>query len=593
MRSREFILLEKLLDRLIQGDGSGSLEFFVPRFLLDYRDSATLENAGSERSFYIRQVESILSLAERQKPGLASSGVTYQSHIRCFASLNGNIGTVLKLMAFLPFLREKLHVDRIIFLPTSQIGRTNIKGTRGSPFSVRDPFSIEESLSDPFFPEISAVAQYQILISACKILNISPGSILPLTTLSVDSPLFSEQPSLGYWWHAEAGRLLFAQPSTSSSYLRVQDQEFTSMFVEPPSPGTITTKETPAGPIYTSADRKVSLANALPHPVAGDPETYTWSDVSSVRYSVELTPPPQGTLQTTVWDYDLPAFDLMPQVITWRNQTLGEEFFVIDVSASLPREVLRRSSTEGIGFIAEQLWDFDTRGEELSGVVGPLIFAVGANWNQPEACIRSFKAALEDISDNPFVAQYFAGASNHDTKPPPAHVVKALWMTTWLLPNSIPFVYSGSEYGSEIITNREFGFTDQEMSSITDLDLSLFNDHIIDWNSEELSADFSEVLVNVLGVRRGILEAAQGMYEVYEIEARNTSLSYSLRSTYGYNFLCQVVINMGRNAVNIQNLYQCEEWISSSNSDSVLLSGDMILLPAQTALILMPSWLGS
>ena len=251
----------------------------------------------------------------RQERG--SDGVTYISFIRFFASLNNECGTFFSQIAFLPYLKANLGVDRIIFLPNSKIGTVQRKGERGSPFAVKDPFSFDEDLAEARLTRYSPMDQYLALIAACELLDIETGSIVPLATLAIDSPLFRQFPALGYWWTNGPGVLLF--PSQLSSLSRISNRSKSSqqLFALPPNAEEIADACIESEAWLTTLDGGKSLVNALPDPVVGDPTKYTWSDVASVRYSVEHVPPSQGTLQNLVWDYELPAFHIMPSIIDW------------------------------------------------------------------------------------------------------------------------------------------------------------------------------------------------------------------------------------------------------------------------------------
>lgn len=189
--------------------------YWVPSTLIGGTSANTLVNAGNPYGFYLHIMERI---AEENLNGrglakawaLSEKDIVYQSFIRNFATLNGERGTALKQIGFLPFLRDRLGVTVFVSLPTGTVGSTSRKGSIGSPFAIKNPFDIDQSFSDPLLPDFSPLFQYKALVQACTMLGIAPGSIVPLATLAVDSPLFALFPDLGFWWVAEPGDILYS-----------------------------------------------------------------------------------------------------------------------------------------------------------------------------------------------------------------------------------------------------------------------------------------------------------------------------------------------------------------------------------------------
>ena len=57
-------------------------------------------------------------------------------------------GTFLKAITLLPFIRS-LGCNTVHLLPITAIGRDGHKGNLGSPFAIRDPYALDEGLSEP------------------------------------------------------------------------------------------------------------------------------------------------------------------------------------------------------------------------------------------------------------------------------------------------------------------------------------------------------------------------------------------------------------------------------------------------------------
>ena len=260
---------------LCTGRANPPTSYLVPEFLCQLESSrTTLVDVGNPYVFFADLFERILrnSRPVDHRRGLRHPDHVYQSFPRTFASLDGCTGTALTQIAFLPFLRDRLDVNVFLCLPSGRIGRTNRKGMRGSPFAVSNPFDIDESLASPLLPDIPPIIQYRALIQACGLLGIRAGSIVPMSTLAMDSPLFASVPELGFWWRAEPGELvhctaaargLSRQPDLSALAV---DAQTASRFVLAPEPSTVTALETTAGTYHVvrDADVTVTLANAFP-----------------------------------------------------------------------------------------------------------------------------------------------------------------------------------------------------------------------------------------------------------------------------------------------------------------------------------------
>lgn len=526
-----------------RSNSSEIFEYWVPAGLVDGDTFTCPVNVGNPYWFFARIFEQIAGSGETidSSRGLSTNDLIYQSYIRTFASLNHEIGTALKQIAFLPFLKGRLGVTVFINLPSGVIGKTNRKGRRGSPFAIRNPFCIDSSLGDGLLPDFTAAAQYKALLQACRLLGIRTGSVVPLTILAMDSPFFKTFPELGYWWKAEPGDLLFAkylnQNQTCShgcpSKKEVHIEDFhKSRFVEAPHAEDIEAGQANGHIYYVTGGPKhmITLANAFPDPVAGDTNSYTWKDVATIRYTRELYPPAQGSQIKPEPDRSKPAWLIMPFLIAWRAQELGEDCFLIDVNENVPQEILGRASQvinhwneecrqlvkklldekvsldelrkvyeeldrsrngseqvdrRRIDFIAEEFWNFELNDPQISAITGPLINCVSAHSHNHGVLVNSLRHHLKLLESSASPKLYFGGIANHDTMPPHPRIAPILYTMYRFLPRSVPMIFSGNEYYASVIINKEFGFSSPELQALREVlrdeDLALFNDIPIDW----------------------------------------------------------------------------------------------------------------
>ncbi len=562
-------------------DPGGS--YMVPAFLRDGASSDTeLVDVRDPYAFFAGLFDRILA---ENRPGGARQGIhradrIYQSFPRTFAGLNGRIGTALTQIAFLPFLRDRLGISIFVCLPVGRIGRTHRKGARGSPFAVSDPFDIDPSLGDSLLPEVPAVVQYRALIQACALLGIRAGSIVPMSTLAIDSPLFEAIPELGFWWRAEPGELVHCAPPAQGVSLQLDvsapdiDTRTAGRFVPAPDAKILSTVEKVTGQYYIVQDAAadgmvVTLANAFPDVLAGDATTYTWSDVAAVRYGRSAIPPPAGRRDARACDPEQPAWDLMPALLAWRHQELGERVFLIDVGPSVPPELLRRArglagswrpdfarrlgclgsgqlsavdakdllrdlrrataagaagAADDMTFISEELWEFDLPDAEFNAefdaVCGPLVYCVSAHTHNIPLLAESLAHHLTLLQDRSGGHPFLAGVGNHDTMPALPWAAALLRVVYEFLPGAVPLVFSGTEWGSNVVTNKEFGFdTTPELlrrrELLGDHALALFNDIPFDWQDIPPEKHRTEATDHLLAVSRHLGDLADWDYTTY------------------------------------------------------------------------------
>ena len=479
--------------------------FRVPAFLVTDRLSAELVEVGEPYRFYLSVLEDIVS-QPAPKPricdrGLTSTDTVYLSFIRTFAALDGRIGTALSQIAFLRHVRDRLGVTVFLSLPTSVIGVTNRKGTRGSPFAARDPFAIDPSFADPLFPELGPDVQYRALVQACHVLGMRAGSIVPMATLAMDCPWFAADPRIGFWWDGEPGQLLCGPGNVTTPAERDSDPVIDNVFpatpdrfVEPPAKVVVATWHGQRFYVSEGARTRVTLANAFPPPGGRTVGTMTWADVAMVKYTTGNCPAAAGAAHAEATAPTAPARTLMAQVLKWRHEALGEEVFLIDVNPSVPAEVLelaRAGSPEAsrcMTFIGEELWSYDSPSRVLDAVVGPLVYGVSAHTRNLPILVESLRYHLRLLDEHRPQTVFLAAGANHDTTPPTPEGAAILAVCYAFMPGAIPLIYSGTEFHAQLLTNAQFGSCAGDLQPAGDLpiaedDLALFNDVPLDWDS--------------------------------------------------------------------------------------------------------------
>jgi hypothetical protein len=538
--------------------------------LLDESSSARYTDAGEPYFFFSRLIDRLVSAGPAAEParvrGLSARDTVYLSFIRTFAALDGRIGTALTQIALLPYLRDRLGVTVFLSLPTGVIGVTNRKGVRGSPFAVADPFAIDPSLADPLLPELSAEVQYRALVQACHALGLRAGSVVPMATLAIDSPLFACTPQLGYWWDGDPTTRLCApaasgsasalgRPPTPDGVVPASPERF----VEVPASHAVDVLATPDRRRFFATnvgERQLTLANAFPLPGGITTETTTWGDVAMVNYTARCWPIPVGTRARVDDDPSRPAWSVMSRALGWRHEALGEEVFLIDANPSVPPGVLELArelaSDDGahITFIGEELWSFDTPSAALDAVVGPLVYGVSAHSRNLELLTSSLRYHLRCLEDRRSETPFLAATANHDTLPPTPEVASLLTVCYAFLPGAVPCIYSGTEVYADVLTNEEFGsWGGDSRAGARDHELALFDDLPLAWDSlptTDLLArpvvDMPELLSHLNRLRRALRATGPWDYRFVTSDSQ-LCFGYELRRPAEPNDFVRVTLN--------------------------------------------------
>ena len=94
-------------------------------------------------------------------------------------------GTLLKAIALLPYLK-KLNIDIIYLLPITSIGKYNKKGNLGSPYSIFNPYKLDENLNEPLL-NMSIETLFETFVEAAHLLDIKVVLEFVFRTASIDS----------------------------------------------------------------------------------------------------------------------------------------------------------------------------------------------------------------------------------------------------------------------------------------------------------------------------------------------------------------------------------------------------------------------
>jgi len=143
----------------------------------------------------VNSLARVLSMYDHNGDGVIGSSGT--EHITLNSEGICEMGTFIKNILVLPYLKA-LGFNTIHLQPITEIGVYGKKGNLGSPFAIRDPFSIDHNLADPLF-DFDAEKQYIAFIEAAHALGMMVVQEVIPRTLSIDSKILEKNPEYGYW----------------------------------------------------------------------------------------------------------------------------------------------------------------------------------------------------------------------------------------------------------------------------------------------------------------------------------------------------------------------------------------------------------
>lgn len=484
--------------------------------------------SASRREIFAASVGWLSARGRRHFVQSKDSEVIYQGFLGPFLNFRDELGGLHSLLAHLPYLVDCLSVTSIILLPIAERGNARRKGATSSPFAISCFERIDRSVMGPW-AALDGVLIWRSIVAACKDAGIRMGTIVPTATVSIDSVYILEDPSLVHWWDQPTASILTGQPIRSSQRFRSEAKPYLDKDIRfTDAPGTDAVFKSEDGLFYSlrSDSSITSVCNAFPDPVVSLDPHDAWKDVAAIRQSNSMIP----SIYNKRRDKFCHTRDSYRRHLKRLARTIhrsGESAHLLDVSSALPRVdgLLRRIKYPEQILIAEQLWDF-TDDNPFEFVVGPVIPCVAAHHAEAKKIAESLVyhvTLLKERIDQRRCAHFLSGVSNHDTVPCEKSMVMALLPLFMALPNSIPFIYSGTEFYSTRVTNAEFGRTlTSKRNPFRSTERLLFDQRPVEVCNDSL-ADFRALWRDSLVLRRVIAMESRRSLSATLLESENAA----------------------------------------------------------------------
>jgi len=443
-------------------------------------------------------------------------------------------GTFLKAIALLPYLRS-LGCNVVHLLPTASIGLDGRKGSLGSPYAIRDPYSLDETLSEPLLA-LGVDIEFRAFVEAAHRLGVRVVVEFVFRTAAKDSAWVPEHPDWFYWIRSEVGdrspgstdESLYGSPVFSGGELaRIKEQVAHGNFRDLPPPHTEYRGlfvPSPAGDgirkdglcfLGMTGDRREARVPGAFADWPPDDTQPPWSDVTYLRlyghsefdyiayntvrmYDVRLATPERAV--TALWDR---IVGILPHYV----REYGIDGAMIDMGHALPRELKRRIIEETRRARADfAFWDEDFSLRDDSRKEG-YNAAIGSYWwtiHRPDQ-LRS--ELLPELGRARIPLPFFATPETHNTprcaaRPGGIARSKFAWVFGCFLP-AVPFVHGGFELGETQPVNTGLDFSTGELALYPAGELPLYAPWAYDWSRESRVLD---VIRRSLDVRDEFLD---------------------------------------------------------------------------------------
>lgn len=525
--------LESILDELKNIDYPETLPYYIPNL---WNDPFTSDNSAinvNPKVFFSEKISAILNFKNSDKSKFSKNeSIIYNMFPRLTCAFDhdqsGSVeldseyfrqtGTLLKAIALLPYIKS-LGVNIVYLLPITSVGVDKKKGNLGSPYAIKNPYKIEESLNEPAL-SFDSEFLFKAFCQAAHILGIKVVLEFVFRTASVDSDLALEHPECFYWIKSGIKNREFGSVSETEygspvfSYeelIEIKSKVLAKDFTDLPSPGDIFKNMFLPTPEHVeNQDNLLSgkYSNGEKGKIPGafadwppDDIQPAWSDVTylklyesdefnyiaynTVRMYDELLSAEENEI-VFLWDY-------ISSIIPHYQTQFGIDGVMIDMGHALPLKL-----SERIIYMARQInpefifWEenFNLNKESLDfgydASLGYLPFDAHIPYKM--------KGLVDRFAQKDVAIPFFATAETHNTKRVAARFnsvafSKFIYAFSSLL-QAYPFIHSGFELCETTPVNTGLGFDEQEILSYPAGKLGLFSACAYDWNKESNIIDF-------------------------------------------------------------------------------------------------------
>lgn len=451
-------------------------------------------------------------------------------------------GTFLKAIAMLGYIKA-LGCTTIHLLPVTAIGRDGNKGDLGSPYGIRNPYKIEESLADPMV-EMNVEDQFKAFVQASHMLGIRVVCEFAFRTASKDGDWIAEHPDWFYWLDAKVedrkpgetdlkkAEATYGNPIFTEEELKViKDKVAVHDFNNLPAPHDNYINYFKLAPKTGEVkfDEKGRYIGTGTDPVSGekckvripgafadwppDDNQPPWGDVTYFKMYLDENPKkPEFNYiaYNTIRMYDnrlakpelanKPLWDAIVDVIPTYQKKYGIDGVMIDMGHAVPVPLMQKLISKArevdpdFCFLSE---NFEIGEDSVKAGYNAVI---GYCW-WVEYRRDGMYDMLQHIGEKGVPLSFFGAVENHNTpracgREGGEAYSKYAFLVNTMLPKVIPFIHAGQELGETTPVNTGLDFSDELLASLKGKKLPLFDLCSYNWDGSHSMLGFmAKVLV--------------------------------------------------------------------------------------------------
>jgi len=419
-------------------------------------------------------------------------------------------GTFVKAIALLPYIRS-LGCNTVHLLPVSRIGRDGRKGSLGSPYAMRNPYQLDETLSEPVV-RLGPDVEFRAFVEAAHRMGIRVVLEFVFRTAAKDSEWIGQHPEWFYWTRQSATdangagcvRPTFPESDLKRMRVMVERGDFDGLPAPPtayralyaPAPSRDGVRFDGTRYVGTAADgTEVRIPGAFADWPPDDAQP-PWRDVTYLRlyrhpdfnymayntirmYDARLARPENEV--SDLWEH-------IVGVLPHFQSRYGIDGAMIDMGHALPPSLKQRIIAGARGADpCFALWDEDFEAKERSRREG--YNAVIGNYWWLVHRGRRLRQALALWAKCGLPLPIFATPETHNTPRCAARtggVARSVfaWVIGAFLP-AVPVVHSGFELAETVPVNTGLDFTVEDAARFSESELPLYSESSYPWNACE------------------------------------------------------------------------------------------------------------
>jgi len=531
--------LFEILDFLKSNEKNKKLNYYIPAIwaghLYSYKDIKV-----NPFNFYSNIIESILKVNKKIKytkndinGNWSKKASTYNIFIRLTTAYdhdhNGKIdinvnddgwretGTFLKTIALFPYFK-KLGINTLHLLPITSIGTDGHKGNLGSPYAIKNPYTLDENLSEPIL-DIDVNKQFLSFIEAAKLMGFRIILEFVFRTAAKDSDWIPQYPEWFYWIKEDIeirnqndfderkyGSPIFSKNELNKIHELVNNNKFDNL----PEPHIVYKK------MFTNIPSEVKnvngkyigiIKNKLKAKIPGafadwppDDNQPPWSDVTYLRMYKDMKF--NYIAYNTIRMYDSRLankkninhnlWNKIIGIVPYYQKNYEIDGVMIDMGHALPPDLLKkiqRKARKNNPYFAFWEENFSLTHKSVEQGYNVTLGYLWSDEHHPDKLKNLFIRLNNEGVPLPF----FATPETHNT---PRAIMRnggkkyslfSLYINAFL--PAIFFIHSGYELCENLPVNTGLDFSDEEQKKYPAEKLPLFSISSFNWNNKERFID--------------------------------------------------------------------------------------------------------